>query len=61
MTFSENGYLLAAAGENNEVSIWNLRTLEIVQKLKVADEGVVNALAWDQSGTYLGVGGTDVR
>ncbi|KAF9361348.1 Pre-mRNA-processing factor 19 [Mortierella sp. NVP85] len=61
MTFSENGYLLAAAGENNEVSIWNLRTLEIVQKLKVADQGVVNALAWDQSGTYLGVGGTDVR
>ncbi|KAI8363235.1 WD40-repeat-containing domain protein [Mortierella sp. GBAus27b] len=61
LTFSENGYLLAAAGENNEVSIWNLRTLEIVQKLKVADEGVINALAWDQSGTYLGVGGTDVR
>ncbi|KAF9896464.1 Pre-mRNA-processing factor 19 [Lobosporangium transversale] len=61
MTFSENGYLLAAAGENNEVSIWNLRTLEIVQKIKVADEGIINALAWDQSGTYLGVGGTDVR
>lgn len=61
MTFSENGYLLAAAGENNEVSIWNLRTLEIVQKLKVADQGVINALAWDQSGTYLGVGGTDIR
>ncbi|KAI7820837.1 WD40-repeat-containing domain protein [Gamsiella multidivaricata] len=61
MTFSENGYLMAAAGENNEVSIWNLRTLEIVQKLKVADQGVINALAWDQSGTYLGVGGTDIR
>ncbi|KAG0267246.1 Pre-mRNA-processing factor 19 [Mortierella polycephala] len=61
MTFSENGYLMAAAGEDNEVSIWNLRTLEIVQKLKVADQGVINALAWDQSGTYLGVGGTDIR
>ncbi|KAI1316115.1 Pre-mRNA-processing factor 19 [Mortierella claussenii] len=61
MTFSENGYLMAAAGENNEVSIWNLRTLEIVQKLQVADQGVINALAWDQSGTYLGVGGTDIR
>jgi pre-mRNA-processing factor 19 len=61
MTFSENGYLMAAAGENNEVSIWNLRTLEVIQKLKVADQGVINALAWDQSGTYLGVGGTDIR
>ncbi|KAG0289244.1 Pre-mRNA-processing factor 19, partial [Dissophora globulifera] len=61
MAFSENGYLMAAAGENNEVSIWNLRTLEIVQKLSVADQGVINALAWDQSGTYLGVGGTDTR
>ncbi|KAG0023919.1 Pre-mRNA-processing factor 19 [Entomortierella chlamydospora] len=61
MTFSENGYLMAAAGENNEVSIWNLRTMEVVQKLKVADQGVINTLAWDQSGTYLGVGGTDIR
>ncbi|KAF9161530.1 Pre-mRNA-processing factor 19 [Mortierella sp. AD011] len=61
MTFSENGYLMAAAGENNEVSIWNLRTMEVVQKLKVADQGVINSLAWDQSGTYLGVGGTDIR
>ncbi|KAF9926593.1 Pre-mRNA-processing factor 19 [Linnemannia zychae] len=61
VTFSENGYLMAAAGENNEVSIWNLRTLEVVQKLKVADQGIINALAWDQSGTYLGVGGTDIR
>ncbi|KAF8977323.1 hypothetical protein BGZ46_007477 [Entomortierella lignicola] len=61
MTFSENGYLMAAAGENNEVSIWNLRTMEIVQKLKVADQGIINTLAWDQSGTYLGVGGTDIR
>ncbi|KAF9107883.1 Pre-mRNA-processing factor 19 [Mortierella sp. AM989] len=61
MTFSENGYLMAAAGENNEVSIWNLRTMEVVQKLKVADQGIINALAWDQSGTYLGVGGTDIR
>lgn len=61
MTFSENGYLMAAAGENNEVSIWNLRTLEVIQKLKVADQGVINALAWDHSGTYLGVGGTDIR
>ncbi|KAG0213119.1 hypothetical protein BGX28_004945 [Mortierella sp. GBA30] len=61
VSFSENGYHMAAAGENNEVSIWNLRTLEIVQKLKVADQGIVNSLAWDQSGTYLGVGGTDIR
>ncbi|KAF9295326.1 Pre-mRNA-processing factor 19 [Mortierella antarctica] len=61
ITFSENGYLMAAAGEDNVVSIWNLRTLEVVQKLQVADGGAINALAWDQSGTYLAVGGTDIR
>ncbi|KAF9584268.1 glycerol ethanol, ferric requiring protein [Lunasporangiospora selenospora] len=61
LAFSENGYLLAAAGEDNQVSVWNLRTLEVVQKLKVADQGVIRSLAWDQSGTYLGVGGTDIR
>ncbi|KAG0323883.1 Pre-mRNA-processing factor 19, partial [Podila humilis] len=61
ITFSENGYLMAAAGEDNIVSIWNLRTLEVVQKLEVAEGGVINALAWDQSGTYLAVGGTDIR
>jgi len=61
MTFSENGYLMAAAGENNEVSIWNLRTMDVVQKLQVAEGGQIQSLAWDQSGTYLGVGGTDIR
>ncbi|KAG0049338.1 hypothetical protein BGZ83_005877 [Gryganskiella cystojenkinii] len=61
MTFSENGYLMAAAGENNEVNIWNLRTMDVVQKLTVADAGQIHSLAWDQSGTYLGVGGTDLR
>ncbi|KAG0235540.1 Pre-mRNA-processing factor 19 [Actinomortierella wolfii] len=61
MAFSENGYLLAAAGENNIVNIWDLRSLSVSQKLQVADGGVINALTWDYSGTYLGVGGTDIR
>ncbi|KAF9428973.1 Pre-mRNA-processing factor 19 [Podila epigama] len=61
IAFSENGYLMAAAGQDNTVSIWNLRTLDIVQKLQVVEGGVINALNWDQSGTYLAVGGTDIR
>ncbi|CAG8572491.1 3904_t:CDS:2 [Acaulospora colombiana] len=61
ISFSENGYYLATASEDNLVKLWDLRKLSNFQTLTVDADAKVNKVAWDYSGHYLAVGGTDVR
>ncbi|KAI1285981.1 Pre-mRNA-processing factor 19 [Halotydeus destructor] len=61
MAFSENGYYLATAADDSTVKIWDLRKLKNIKSI-LLDEGYqVKSLSFDQSGSYLGVAGTDVR
>lgn len=61
LSFSENGYYLATAAAG-EAKVWDLRKLKCVQTLELpyaAD--VAPGLAFDHSGAYLGVCGSDTR
>jgi pre-mRNA-processing factor 19 len=59
--FSENGYYLATAAEDNTVKLWDLRKLKQVHSVQLPDDFSVSSLDFDYSGTYLAVGGSDVR
>jgi pre-mRNA-processing factor 19 len=62
LTFSENGYVLASADTTQSVvKLWDLRKLDNYAIIELPDNYQVNTLAWDYSGQYLGVGGTDTR
>lgn len=63
MSFSENGYYLATGADDSTVKLWDLRKLKNFKTLAMEDtKGYeVRSLKFDQSGTYLAVGGTDVR
>jgi len=59
LSFSENGYYLATSGGDKTVKIWDLRKLVDVKTIQL--DGDVNAVRFDYSGQYLGVGGSDLR
>ena len=61
MSFSENGYYLATAADDSCVKLWDLRKLKNFKTIYLNDNYQVKDLCFDQSGTYLGVAGTDVR
>ena len=56
LAFSENGYYMAAAGEDGIARLWDLRKLLNFKKLHVGDGGATS-VAFDFSGSYLAVGG----
>lgn len=56
LAFSENGYYMAAAGEDGIARLWDLRKLSNFEKLEVG-EGGATSVAFDFSGSYLAVGG----
>ncbi|CAL4071274.1 unnamed protein product, partial [Meganyctiphanes norvegica] len=61
ISFSENGYYLATAAEDSTVRLWDLRKLKNFKTIQLEEGYEVMDLSFDQSGTYLAVGGTDVR
>jgi pre-mRNA-processing factor 19 len=61
ISFSENGYYLATAAEDSTVKLWDLRKLKQVHSIQLPEDFSVSSLDFDYSGTYLAVGGTDVR
>lgn len=58
LSFSENGYFLASGDEKGVVNLWDLRKLKNFHTITPAkaDSGI-GCLAFDNSGTYLAVGG----
>ncbi|XP_061383471.1 pre-mRNA-processing factor 19 [Danaus plexippus] len=61
ISFSENGYYLATAAEDACVKLWDLRKLKNFKSIQLDEGYVIRELRFDQSGTYLGVAGSDVR
>lgn len=61
ISFSENGYYLATSAEDSCVKLWDLRKLKNFKTLQLDDSYDVKDLAFDKTGTYLAVSGTDVR
>ena len=55
------GYYLATAAEDSVVKLWDLRKLKNFRSIALEDRYEVKALAFDYSGAYLAVAGTDVR
>lgn len=61
ISFSENGYYLATAADDAYVKLWDLRKLKNFRTIQLAEGYQIKDLCFDQSGTYLGMAGTDVR
>lgn len=55
------GYYLATAAEDSVVKLWDLRKLKNFKTIQLDDRFEVKSLAFDYSGAYLAVAGTDVR
>ncbi len=61
LSFSENGYYLATAARG-EAKVWDLRKLKCIQTLNLSYAADVQCgVAFDHSGAYLGVCGSDAR
>ena len=61
IAFSENGYYLATAADDSSIKLWDLRKLKNFKTLQLHEKYEIRDLAFDQSGAYLGVAGSDVR
>ncbi|XP_024376807.1 pre-mRNA-processing factor 19 [Physcomitrium patens] len=61
ISFSENGYFLATAGQDG-VKLWDLRKLKNFRSFAPYDNNTpTNTVEFDYSGSYLAVGGSDIR
>ena len=54
-------YYLASSAEDSLVKLWDLRKLKNFKTLSLPEGYVVKAVTFDQSGTYLGIAGSDIR
>ncbi|WFD42737.1 RING-type E3 ubiquitin transferase [Malassezia psittaci] len=62
LSFSPNGYLLAAASRNsNEVKIWDLRKLDVARTVELPEGQKVSRVRFDPTAQLLAVVGDDVR
>lgn len=61
ISFSENGYFLATAAQDG-VKLWDLRKLKNFRSLTpYNNKTATNTVDFDYSGSYLAVGGSDIR
>ncbi|KAG9136109.1 hypothetical protein Leryth_003727 [Lithospermum erythrorhizon] len=61
VSFSENGYFLATAAQDG-VKLWDLRKLRNFRNFSPYDENIpTQAVEFDHSGSYLAMGGSDIR
>ena len=62
LSFSENGYYLAAASSSDPtVNIFDLRKLAIQSSWKLPSENTISEVRFDPSAQFLSVAGTDLR
>ncbi|KAJ8339855.1 hypothetical protein SKAU_G00344880 [Synaphobranchus kaupii] len=61
IAFSENGYYLATGAQDYSLKLWDLRKLKNFKTITLDSSYEVKSLMFDQSGTYLAVGGSDIR
>eukprot|EP00040_Diaphanoeca_grandis_P016029 m.82489 g.82489 ORF g.82489 m.82489 type:complete len:500 (+) comp25520_c2_seq1:203-1702(+) len=61
LAFSENGYYLATSSEDSTVKLWDLRKLKNIKTLEFESGFNASSLCFDHSGSYLAVGGNDIR
>ncbi|KAI1888215.1 hypothetical protein AGOR_G00182720 [Albula goreensis] len=61
IAFSENGYYLATGAQDSSLKLWDLRKLKNFKTITLDSNYEVKSLVFDQSGTYLAVGGSDIR
>lgn len=54
-------YLATAAADDSAVKLWDLRKLSNFKTINLDNNYEVKALRFDHSGTYLAVGGSDLR
>ncbi|KAI5649722.1 hypothetical protein M9H77_35727 [Catharanthus roseus] len=60
VSFSENGYFLATAAQDG-VKLWDLRKLRNFRTFAAEDKTPIQAVEFDHSGSYLAIGGSDIR
>jgi pre-mRNA-processing factor 19 len=61
ISFSENGYFLATAAQDG-VKLWDLRKLRNFRTFSPYDENTpTQSVDFDHSGSYLAIGGSDIR
>nr|XP_043609248.1 pre-mRNA-processing factor 19 [Erigeron canadensis] len=61
VSFSENGYFLATAAQDG-VKLWDLRKLRNFRTISPYDENTpTQSVEFDHSGSYLAIGGSDIR
>ena len=54
-------YYLATGAQDATVKLWDLRKLKNFKTLSFDEGHIVNTLDFDYSGSYLAVGGSDLR
>lgn len=59
LSFSENGYHLAAPDSLSSVAIWDLRKTKIAKSIALGDGFKVNKVAYDYSAALLGIAGNE--